>query len=136
MQTTTTHWLGPSSALTWTGRVLSLIVVLFLLFDGIIKLLAIAPVVEAFQQLGYPVQTAPGIGLLALACAVLYAIPRTAILGAILLTGLLGGAIASHVRVNDPLFSHTLFGVYLGVMAWSGLWLRDERLRGMMPLRA
>lgn len=136
MQTTTTHWLRPSSALTWTGRVLSFIVVLFLLFDGIIKLLAIAPVVEAFQQLGYPMQTAPGIGLLALACAVLYAIPRTAILGAILLTGLLGGAIASHVRVNDPLFSHTLFGVYLGLMAWSGLWLRDERLRGMVPLRA
>jgi hypothetical protein len=136
MQTTTTHWLRPSSALTWTGRVLSFIVVLFLLFDGIIKLLAIAPVVEAFQQLGYPMQTAPGIGLLALACAVLYAIPRTAILGAILLTGLLGGAIASHVRVNDPLFSHTLFGVYLGLMAWSGLWLRDERLRGMVPMRA
>ncbi|MDB5881268.1 MAG: hypothetical protein JWP43_1146 [Ramlibacter sp.] len=136
MQTTTTHWLRPSSALTWTGRVLSFIVVLFLLFDGIIKLLAIAPVVEAFQQLGYPMQTAPGIGLLALACAVLYAIPRTAILGAILLTGLLGGAIASHVRVNDPLFSHTRFGVYLGLMAWSGLWLRDERLRGMVPMRA
>jgi hypothetical protein len=135
MQTTTTHRPGPSTAATWTGRVLSFIVVLFLLFDGIIKLLGIAPVVEAFQQLGYPIQTAPGIGVLALCCAVLYAIPRTAILGAILLTGLLGGAISSHVRVNDPLFSHTLFGVYLGLMAWAGLWLRDDRLRGMIPLR-
>jgi hypothetical protein len=135
MQTTPTHWPRPSAALTWTGRVLSFIVVVFLLFDGTIKLLEIAPVIEAFQQLGYPIQTAPGIGLLALGCAVLYAVPRTAVLGAILLTALLGGAIASHVRVNDPLFSHTLFGVYLGLMAWAGLWLRDDRLRGMIPLR-
>jgi hypothetical protein len=122
-------------ALVWTGRVLSSIVVLFLLFDGAIKLLEIAPVVDAFRQLGFPMTTAPGIGILGLACAVLYAIPRTAVLGAIVLTGLLGGAIASHVRVNDPLFSHTLFGVYLGIMAWTGLWLRDGRLRAMIPLR-
>jgi hypothetical protein len=120
------------SALTWTGRVLSVVVVLFLLFDGIIKLLEIAPVIQAFQQLGYPIQTAPGIGILGLCCAVLYAIPRTAVLGAILLTGLLGGAIASHLRVSDPLFSHTLFGVYLGLMAWAGLWMRDERLRAIV----
>jgi hypothetical protein len=135
MQTTPTHFPARSPTLTWTGRVLSLVVVLFLLFDGIIKLLGIQPVVDAFQQLGYPIQTAPAIGCLALCCAVLYAIPRTAVLGAILLTGLLGGAIASHVRVNDPLFSHTLFGVYLGLMAWAGLWLRDGRLRAMIPVR-
>jgi hypothetical protein len=135
MQPTPPAFPSPSPALVWTGRVLSLVVVLFLLFDGAIKLLEIGPVVDAFHQLGYPVQTAPGIGLLALGCAVLYAVPRTAVLGAIVLTGLLGGAIASHVRVNDPLFSHTLFGVYLGVMAWGGLWLRDDRLRAMIPLR-
>jgi hypothetical protein len=122
-------------ALMWTGRVLSSVVVLFLLFDGAIKLLEVAAVAEALHQLGFPMSTAPGIGILGLSCAVLYAIPRTAVLGAIVLTGLLGGAIASHVRVNDPLFSHTLFGVYLGVMAWSGLWLRDGRLRAMIPLR-
>ena len=122
-------------ALVWTGRVLSSVVVLFLVLDGVMKLIGIAPVVDAFRQLGYPLESAPLIGYLALACAVLYALPRTAVLGAIVLTGLLGGAIATHVRVHDPLFTHTLFGVYLGVMAWGGLWLRDGRLRAMIPLR-
>ncbi|MDB5958210.1 DoxX family protein [Ramlibacter sp.] len=122
-------------ALVWTGRVLSSIVVLFLVFDGVMKLMAIPPVVDAFRQLGYPLESASVIGYLALACALLYAIPRTAVLGAIVLTGLLGGAISTHVRVHDPLFTHTLFGVYLGVMAWGGLWLRDARLRAIIPLR-
>jgi hypothetical protein len=122
-------------ALVWTGRVLSAIVVLFLVLDGVMKLMAIPPVVDAFRQLGYPLESASVIGYLALACALLYAIPRTAVLGAIVLTGLLGGAISTHVRVHDPLFTHTLFGVYLGVIAWGGLWLRDARLRAMIPLR-
>ena len=122
-------------ALVWTGRVLSSIVVLFLVFDGVMKLIAITPVADAFRQLGYPLESASAIGYLALACALLYAIPRTAVLGAIVLTGLLGGAISTHVRVHDPLFTHTLFGVYLGVIAWGGLWLRDARLRAMIPLR-
>ncbi|HEV7715392.1 MAG TPA: DoxX family protein [Steroidobacteraceae bacterium] len=125
-----------SKKLTWTGRVLSGITVVFLLFDGIIKLMLIQPVVDSFTQLGYPVSQAFGIGVLDIVCAVLYAIPRTAMLGAILLTGLLGGAIATHVRVGDPIFSHVLFGVYLGLIAWGGLYLRDARLRAMIPLRA
>jgi hypothetical protein len=125
-----------SKKLIWTGRVLSGITVAFLLFDGIIKLMLIQPVVDSFTQLGYPVSQAFGIGVLDIVCAVLYAIPRTAILGAILLTGLLGGAIATHVRVGDPIFSHVLFGVYLGLIAWGGLYLRDARLRAMIPLRA
>jgi hypothetical protein len=125
-----------SKKLIWTGRILSGITVAFLLFDGIIKLMLIQPVVDSFAELGYPVSQAFGIGVLGIVCAVLYALPRTAILGAILLTGMLGGAIATHVRVGDPIFSHVLFGVYLGLIAWGGLYLRDARLRSMIPLRA
>jgi len=89
----------------------------------------------AFAQLGYPDTLARCIGVIVLACAVLYAIPRTAVLGAILTTGLLGGAISSHLRLGDPIFTHTLFGVYLGLLAWGGLYLRDERLRSLLPRR-
>jgi hypothetical protein len=134
MQTTPTRPPRLTPALIWVGRILSLVVVLFLLFDGVIKLLQITPVVDAFHQLGYPIATAPGIGWLGLGCAVLYAIPRTAVLGAIVLTGLLGGAVATHLRVADPLLSQTLFGVYLGLMAWGGLWLRDGRVRAVIPI--
>jgi hypothetical protein len=128
-QTASTPWT------VWGGRIASGLVVLFLLFDGVIKLMEIGPVMESFVQLGYPTSLARGIGIIVLVCAVLYAIPRTAVLGAILLTGLLGGAVASHVRLGDPLFSHVLFGVYLGVLAWGGLWLRDERMRAIVPVR-
>jgi len=79
--------------------------------------------------------TARGLGVLLLACTLLYAVPRTAVLGAILLTGYLGGAVATHLRVGDPLFSHVLFGVYMGVALWLGLYLRDARLRALVPLR-
>ena len=120
----------------WTGRALSGLVVLFLLFDGIIKLMKIQPVLDSFAQLGYPAKLAVPIGLIDLACALLYAIPRTAVFGALLLTGLLGGAIATHVRVESPLFSHTLFGVYLGLLAWGGIYLREPRLRALVPLRS
>jgi DoxX-like family len=116
-------------------RILSGLIILFLLLDGAIKLVPIAPVSESLAQLGYPVDLARGLGVLTLACTILYAMPRTAVLGAILLTGLMGGAIASHLRLGDPLFTHTLFGAYLGVMLWGGLFLRDERLRGLIPLR-
>jgi hypothetical protein len=119
----------------WTGRIASALVVLFLTLDGVGKLLQIAPVVEASAQLGYPNSLTRGIGIVVLTCAVLYAIPRTAVLGAILLTGLLGGAIASHLRIGSPLFTHVLFGAYVGVLAWGGLWLRDERLRTLVPNR-
>jgi hypothetical protein len=110
--------------------------VLFLLFDSVIKLMQIGPVVESFSQLGYPVSLALGIGILELVCLALYVIPRTSMLGAILLTGYLGGAVATHVRVGSPLFSHVLFPIYVAVLIWGGLVLRDDRLRGLFPLRS
>jgi hypothetical protein len=119
----------------WTGRVLSGIAVLFLIFDGAIKLVPIQPVTDSLRELGYPATDsfARFLGVLTLLCTALYAWPRTAALGAVLLTGIMGGAIASHLRLGDPLFSHTLFGVYLGLLFWVGLWLRDERVRRIMP---
>jgi hypothetical protein len=121
----------------WTGYVLSGLVILFLLFDGIIKLVPIAAVTDTMMELGYPssANLSRGLGVLTLACTLLYAIPRTSVLGAILLTGLMGGAIATHLRVGSPLFSHMFFGVYLGLMIWGGLFLRDDRLRALIPLR-
>jgi hypothetical protein len=124
-----------SKTMFWAGWTMSGLVVLFLLFDGISKLMLIAPVVEATTQIGYPVNLVRPIGIIGLVCAVLYAVPRTATLGAILLTGLLGGAIASKMRIEEPLFSHILFGVYVGILAWGGLYLRDGRLRALIPLR-
>jgi hypothetical protein len=125
-----------SRTASWTGRVLSGIAVLFLLFDGAIKLVPIQPVTDSLRELGYPASDsfARFLGVLTLLCIALYAWPRTAVLGAVLLTGIMGGAIASHLRLGDPLFSHTLFGVYLGLFFWVGLWLRDERVRRIMPL--
>jgi hypothetical protein len=93
-------------------------------------------VLDAFAHLGWPLSNANTLGVLLLACTALYAIPRTSILGAILLTGYLGGAVATHSRVGDPLFSHVLFPTYLGVLLWLGLYLRDERLRPLLPLRS
>src|SRR4249920_298539 len=113
----------------WTGRIMSALPALFLFMDAVGKLVKPAPVVEGTVQLGYPESVLLGLGIVLLACTVLYVIPRTAILGAILLTGYLGGAVATHVRVGSPLFSHILFGVYLGVFLWLGLYLRDARLR-------
>jgi hypothetical protein len=108
---------------------------LFLFVDSIGKLVKPAPVVEGTVQLGYPESVLLGLGLVLITCTVLYVIPRTAVLGAILLTGYLGGAIATHVRVASPLFSHILFPVYVAVLIWGGLYLRDERLRALIPLR-
>ena len=127
---------GPlSKGRLWTGRIMSALPALFLLVDGVGKLIKPAPVVEGTVQLGYPESVLLGLGIVLLTCTVLYTIPRTAILGAILLTGYLGGAIATHVRVGSPLFSHILFPVYLAVLIWGGLYLRDERLRALIPLR-
>lgn len=124
-------------ALPWTGRVMSGLVVLFLLMDGAIKMVPIQPVTDSLKELGYPASDsfARLLGVIVLVGTALYAWPRTAAFGAILLTGLFGGAIASHLRLGDPLFSHTLFGVYLGVLMWAGLWLRDPALRALIPLR-
>ena len=120
----------------WTGRILSGIVVLFLLFDSITKLITIKPVVDGMRQLGYPVPLAPVIGAILLICVVLYVIPRTAPLGAILLTGYLGGAVASQLRLEMPLLGYTLFPIYVAALAWGGLYLRDSRVRTLFAPRA
>lgn len=112
-----------------TGRVLSALAVAFLLFDSVIKILTITPVLDSFDRLGYPAGVATGIGVLELVCVVLYVMRPVAVPGAVLLTGFLGGAVASHVRVADPLFSHVLFPTYVGALLWAGLILRDERLQ-------
>ena len=118
----------------WAGRIISALVVLFLLFDGVTKVLKVAPVLEASARLGLPANLIVGIGSLLFACVVVYAIPGTSIFGAILLTGYLGGAVAANVRVGDPLFE-TLFPVIFGVLIWAGIFLRDDRLRTLIPLR-
>jgi DoxX-like protein len=118
----------------WAGRVISGLPILFLLVDGIMKLIKPPIVVTATVELGYRETVIVPLGVLLVASTILYAIPRTSVLGAILLTGYLGGAVATNVRVGTPLFSHVLFPVYLGVLIWLGLYLRDERLRGLLPL--
>jgi hypothetical protein len=125
-----------SKTMLWAGRIISGVVVLFMLFDAVIHLMKPAPVVTAFAQLGYPIGLAPVLGIIGLVCVALYAIPRTSILGAIVLTGYLGGAVASHLRVGGSLFGEVLFPVYFGVLVWGGLFLRDERLRTLIPLRS
>jgi hypothetical protein len=124
-----------SKSALWSGRVASGLVIVFLLFDGAIKLVPWPVVTETMDRMGYGSSgtLARSLGLITLVCTVLYAVPPTSILGAILLTGYLGGAIASHVRIGSPLFSHVLFGFYLGLMVWGGLWLRDRRLRALLP---
>ena len=120
---------------SWAGIILTALPVLFLLFDSAIHLMVIPPVVESFTQLGYPVSTARALGVIELVCIALYLIPRTSVLGAVLLTGYLGGAVATNLRVGSPLFSHTLFPVYVGVLARGGLFLRDKRVRALIPVR-
>ena len=123
-----------SKKLLWAGRILSAIPVLFLLFDSVGKLIKPASVVEATVRLGYPESIIPGLGILLLVCTVVYVFPHTSVLGAILLTGYLGGASATHVRIGDPLFP-ILFPSIVGALIWGGLFLRDERLRTLIPLR-
>ena len=114
----------------WTGVSMSAVVVLFLLMDAGMKLAAVQPVLDAGAQLGFPgVSMARKLGAVLLVCTILYAWPRTSVLGAILITAYLGGAVATHVRIGSPLFTHVLFGVYVGVLMWGGLVLRDPRVR-------
>lgn len=120
----------------WAGRVLSGLAVLFLILDGVIKFMKPPPVVDAFAHVGWPLSLANTLGVLLLVCTAIYVLPSTSILGAILLTGYLGGAVATHLRAGDPLFSHVLFPTYLGALVWLGLYLRDERLRALVPLRS
>jgi DoxX-like family len=121
----------------WTGRVLSTLAVLFLVMDAGFKFIHPPPpaVAQATAQLGLPQELAFGIGVLLLVCTILYALPWTAFLGAVLLTGYLGGAVALQLRVGNPLFSHVLFPVYAGALVWAGLVLREPRLRAVLPLR-
>ena len=123
-----------SKKMLWTGRIISALPALFLLLDGSMKLVKPAPVVEATVRLGYPESVILGLGIVLIACTVLYLIPRTIILGAILLTGYLGGAVATHVRVGEGWFPVS-FPIIMGVLIWGGLWFRDERLRALIPLR-
>ncbi len=119
----------------WTGRVLSGLIVLFMIFDGVIKLPPLDVVTQTMAQLGWPADagTARLLGVIGLVSTALYVLPRTSVLGAILLTAYMGGAISTHVRIGNPLFSHTLFGVYLAVILWGGLYLRDARVRALIP---
>jgi hypothetical protein len=136
MTMTTTNTTVTSKKALWTGRIISGLAVAFLTFDSVIKLINIQAVAEGSRQLGYPESSMLGIGLVLLGCVVLHVIPRTALAGAVLLTGYLGGAIATHVRVGNPLFSHVLFPIYVAVLIWGGLLLRDRRVRSLIAPRA
>ncbi len=121
----------------WTGRILSGLVIAFMLFDGIIKLPPLAIVGQTMLELGWSdsATAARTVGVIALTCTALYAWPRTSVLGAILLTGYFGGAIATQMRIGNPFFSHLLFGVYLGILMWGGLLLRNPKLRELILMR-
>jgi hypothetical protein len=121
-----------SKKLLWTGRIVSGLAALFFLVDGVMKLLKPAVVVEATRQLGYPESDIVGIGVLLLACTLLYLFPRTSVLGAILLTGYMGGAVASQVRIGAGWFN-VAFAAVFGGLVWAGLWLRDIRVRNLLP---
>jgi hypothetical protein len=119
-----------------TGRAMSGAAVAFLIFDSLGKLLEVQPVVDGTRQLGYPPEIVFSLGVTLLSCVLTYLVPRTSVLGALLLTAYLGGAVATHVRVGSPLFSHVLFPAYVAALLWGGLLLRDARLRAFLPWRA
>lgn len=125
---------GESKGSLWTGRVLSGLVVLFMLFDSVTKILKAQQVIDATMRIGFPLSTIVPIGVVLLVCNILYVLPRTSILGAILLTGHLGGAIAANVRAASPVFN-TAFPAVFGVLVWLGLYLREPRLRALLPVR-
>ena len=124
---------APQKSRSWAGIVVSAIPTLFLLLDAIGKLVKPEAVVTGTIELGYPESVIVPLGIILLICTVLYAIPKTSVIGAILLTGYLGGAVATHVRLNNPLFTHQLFPVYLGIMIWLGLYLRSSNKRHYLP---
>ncbi len=125
-----------SPAMTRVGWALSGLAILFLATDLGMKFAMLQPVIETMHDLGWPNDrgTIHTLAIILTLATILYALPQTALLGAILLTGYLGGAVATHVRIGSPLFSHVLFGVYIGILAWAGLWLRDPRLRALLPV--
>ena len=126
---------GPvSKGRLWTGRIITAVVVLFLLFDSITKVMKVRAVIEASAQLGYPANTIFTIGIILLVCTVLYVIPQTAVLGAILLTGYLGGAVAANLRIGSAIFN-TFFPIVFAALAWTGIFLRESRLGALIPFR-
>jgi DoxX-like family len=127
---------SPSRGRRWTGRVLSGLGALFLAFDGVMKVLQVPMVVKASHELGFSAASIFWIGVVLLACLALYLIPRTAVAGAILVTGFLGGAIATNVHAGQPLFTHILFPIYVAAFVWGGLYLRDPRVRALLGRRA
>jgi DoxX-like family len=118
----------------WTGRIVSAVAILFLLMDSVMHMAKPAPVAEAFVRLGFPLSLSVELGIIELVCLAAYMIPRTSILGAILLTGYLGGAVAAHLRVRDPLFD-TVFPILIAVLVWGGVYLLDPRVRALVPVR-
>jgi hypothetical protein len=124
-----------SKSARWISYIMSGLVILFMLFDSIMKFVKPPQVIEGTLALGYGEEHLIVIGTLGLISTLLYAFPRTSILGAILLTGYFGGAVATHLRLNNPLFSHTLFTVYFGILIWGGLWLRNIKLRELLPIQ-
>lgn len=120
----------------WAGYIHSALPAIFLLLDAIGKLFKPQAVITGTVELGYQENVIVPLGVLLLVCTIIYLIPQTAVLGAILLTGYLGGTVATHVRIGNPIFTHTLFGVYLGIMLWLGLYFRDARLRELVPFRS
>ena len=120
----------------WTGRILSGLAIAFLLMDAGMKLAMVPMALEANAELGYPASVIFPLGLLELALLAVYVVPQTWVLGAVLWTGYLGGAIATHVRVGNTLLTHTLFPIWIALFLWGGIWLRDEKLRAVFPLRA
>jgi hypothetical protein len=135
--TTMSATMPVSKPARWVGRILSGLVIVFLMLDGAIKLVPWPVVTDTMDKMGYgsSESLARSLGIITIVCTLLYSVPPTSILGAILLTGYLGGAIASHVRIGSPLLTHTLFGLYLGLMLWGGLYLRDGSLRSLIPFR-
>jgi hypothetical protein len=118
----------------WAGRIVGALGALFLVMDGVTHLMKPAPVAEAFARLGFPLSLSVELGIIELVCVALYVIPRTSILSAILLTGYLGGAVATHLRVGDPLFD-TIFPILIGALVWGGPFLLDLRVRALIPVR-
>ena len=125
---------SPSKGAIWTGRALSALAILFLLFDSLTKLMMVDPVVKAAAQLGYPINLLPVTGGILLFCLTVYAIPRTSVFGAMLLTGYLGGAVEANLRIGTPLLTNVLFPVYFGVLVWGGVFLREKRVRTLFSL--
>ena len=133
--TNTARGAAASTRRAWAGRAVSGLAVLFLLFDGVAKLLQVQPVIDATIELGYARGTVVPLGVILLSSVAVYVIPRTSVLGAILLTAYLGGAVATHVRIANPLFSHVLFPTYIAAFIWGGLVLRDPRVAALLPWR-